>query len=179
MLFSFLEPCHRTPWKPLLYDEFWFVIHCGWGSVWFFLRIFKIWFYFDFYFFYFQKQLLPALLHNYTCLFSLRGGRRVISRTGTAKSQHCGGRYCALLIFLIQPALLLFDLPDPWLERRGSGDQNVWQKYKATSGNLVAQRDFVYFSVLHITFLSGILTVLCNLKILSDKDNVLPHVCNF
>lgn len=50
MLPSLLELCHRTSWKPLLYDEFWFVIYCElWaGSMWFCLRIFKIWFYFDF-----------------------------------------------------------------------------------------------------------------------------------
>lgn len=81
--------------------------------------------------------------------------------------------------FFIQPTVLLSDLPDPRLDSHGSGDQNVWQKHKATLGNLVAQRDFVYFCVLHITVLYCILTLLCNLKVLPDNDSGLPHVCNF
>lgn len=34
--------------------------------------------------------------------------------------------------FFIQPALLLSDLPDRWLDWHGPGDRNVWQKHKAT-----------------------------------------------
>lgn len=176
MLLSLLELCHRTPWKPLLYDEFWFVIHCElWaGSMWFCLRIFKIWFYFDF-------LLSEAAFSSFFAQVHV-----FVHSQGREKGRI--GELVQLKVSIVEGDTVLFwfflsNQLSGCLTNQTHGWMDIVQETKMYGRRLIEQpccpEDFVYFSVLHITFLSSMLTVLCNLKILSENDNGLPHVCNF